>query len=270
MPDATSPFALSLLPTPSKPLMGLTMLVVEDSRYACEALRLLCLYSGARLRRADCLASAHRHLGVYRPDVLIVDLGLPDGPGEGLIHDLARRPQRPSVLVATSGDPLLGPAAMAAGADGFLEKPIDSLRHFQCTILSLLPLGPGESSPRPACQTDTALTPDPIALRDDLAHAAVILSDHPDAHARNYVSQFLAGVARSAHDPQLADADSGLAQRRSDAEGETGKDAALGRVARLVQARLEATGPLWTPPKTAAPPPHLVPTAAIPARSLLR
>ena len=72
-------------PTAEHPLAGLTVLVVEDSRYACEAMRLLCQHSGARLRRADSLAAAARHLRVYRPDVLIVDLGLPDGPGEALI-----------------------------------------------------------------------------------------------------------------------------------------------------------------------------------------
>ena len=49
-------------PRSDRPLFGLTVLVVEDSKFACEGIRLLCLRSGARIRRADCLRSARHHL----------------------------------------------------------------------------------------------------------------------------------------------------------------------------------------------------------------
>ena len=85
------------------PLQGVTILAVEDSRFACEALRLIARRAGARLRRAETMAAARDHLRVYRPDVVLIDLGLPDGRGEALIRDLAQGPRRPSVVMGTSG-----------------------------------------------------------------------------------------------------------------------------------------------------------------------
>ncbi|MES2144049.1 MAG: response regulator [Pseudomonadota bacterium] len=105
------------------PLQGLTLLAVEDSRFAADALRLFAQRSGARLRRADSLTTARSHLGVYRPDAVLIDLGLPDGRGEDLIADLAQRPARPGLILGMSGDPTARDAAMGAGADAFVEKP---------------------------------------------------------------------------------------------------------------------------------------------------
>ena len=84
--------------------LGLTVLVVEDSRFACEALRLLCMRSGARIRRADTLRAAYRHFRVYRPTVVVVDLGLPDGNGIDLIAELDESPSRVEGILAISGD----------------------------------------------------------------------------------------------------------------------------------------------------------------------
>jgi CheY-like chemotaxis protein len=81
-------------------LQGVTILAVEDSRFACEALRLIARRAGARLRRAETMAAARDHLRVYRPDVVLIDLGLPDGRGDALIRDLAQGPRRPSVVPA--------------------------------------------------------------------------------------------------------------------------------------------------------------------------
>ena len=123
--DNNDPFSPNLpAPTANRPLLGLTVLVIEDSKFACEAMRLLCLRSGARIRRADSLRSARRHLQVYRPSVAIIDLGLPDGSGEDLIKDLVEDTSRPLIVLGTSGDPHSRDTAMTAGADGFLAKPI--------------------------------------------------------------------------------------------------------------------------------------------------
>lgn len=207
MTDPFESFQPLTRPTAEEPLRGLTVLVVEDSRCASEALRLMCLRSGARIRRADCLASARRHLSTYRPSVTIVDLGLPDGSGLDLLRRLDTHQPRLPVLLATSGDPTLVPAARAAGAQGFLSKPMASLAAFQGTVIAALPRYARPPSPLPA---DAVISPDPMALREDLA-----LADHalagPGAVARlDYIAQFLAGVGRSALDRDLEEAAAGL------------------------------------------------------------
>ena len=213
-----------------RPLLGLTILVVEDSRYACEAMRLLCLRSGARIRRADSLKSARRHLQVYRPSVVIIDLGLPDGSGAELIASLAMTTPRVSVILGVSGDENTEKAAIEAGADGFLAKPITSLAAFQNAILAnLQPLGPRSL-------TDEAVVPDILAFRDDMAHAADILGDATDEKSLDYLAQFLSGVARSVGDAPLATAAERLATTR-----QTGGPIAVdtAHIADLVQERLD-------------------------------
>jgi DNA-binding response OmpR family regulator len=184
---------------PVLPLQGLTILAVEDSRFASEALRLLCQRSGARLRRADTLQAAARHLAVYRPDVVIVDLGLPDGDGADLIRALA---VRGPVVLGTSGDPDGRAVAMAAGAAGYLDKPPENLGEFQAAILHHLP-GQGAAE---RADTGWPIRPDPLALHDDLARAAALLSQGADAQTQAYVAGFLGSIARSARDTALAGA----------------------------------------------------------------
>ncbi|MDA7423804.1 response regulator [Thalassococcus lentus] len=220
-------------PTATRPLLGLTVLVVEDSRFACDAMRLLCLRSGARIRRADCLKSARRHLQVYRPTVVIIDLGLPDGSGADLISELAAACPRVEAILGTSGDPFCEDVSMAAGADGFLAKPIQSVPVFQNAILQALP--PGRQPPGPRLVSNDPVIPDPIAYRDDMAHAADVLDDRSDAATLDYVMQFLSGVARSAGDNTLEEAANALAHAKADGRPLSSD---LAKVAALVQDRL--------------------------------
>jgi DNA-binding NarL/FixJ family response regulator len=184
------------------PLAGLTFLAVEDSRFASEALRLLCQRSGARLRRAETMAAARRHLAVYRPDVVLVDLGLPDGNGVDLIRELTRGSGGGSLVLAISGDPSGWSSAVRAGAAGFLEKPLNSLATFQQTVLGHL-----NGQVWDAQADDGPIRPDRQALHDDLVHAADLLSVQGDvaAHdsARRYALDFVSGLARSANDQAL-------------------------------------------------------------------
>lgn len=220
-------------PTANRPLLGQTVLVVEDSRFACDAIRLLCLKSGARIRRADCLVNARRHLQVYRPGVVLIDMGLPDGSGEDLIRELANATPRVDVILATSGDPDLAGRALAAGADGFISKPIANISAFQAAILAHLPRD--QQPPGPRIVSDSQIDPDPLALRDDLAHVSSLIHDNPDRETLGYVTQFLTSIACSSQDEELAAASDRLA-RRSDENAPIQQ--ALAGLSELLQDRL--------------------------------
>ncbi|NCQ25253.1 MAG: response regulator [Rhodobacteraceae bacterium CG17_big_fil_post_rev_8_21_14_2_50_63_15] len=215
-------------PSVQRPLLGMTVLAVEDSRYASEALRLMCLRSGARIRRADCLASARRHLQVYRPSVAIIDLGLPDGSGLDLIADLDQARPRVGVILAISGDPAAEAAALDAGADGFLAKPVASLGAFQQAVLHHLP--PDRCPTGPYSVSNEVIRPDPLAYRDDLDHVLSLLERVPEAPVLAYVAQFLDGVASSAGDGVLAEAAAGLTRQ--------GIETGIARMRGLIAARL--------------------------------
>lgn len=232
--DTNDPFAANYpAPTAARPLLGLTVLVVEDSRYACEAMRLLCLRSGARIRRADCIRSARRHLQVYRPSVVVVDMGLPDGNGADLIEELAQAETEKSVVLATSGDDMLEAEAMAAGAQGFLGKPITSLAVFQQMILSALPAN--RQPPGLRMIVDEQVSPDEIAYHDDINYAAELLDNLPNENALDYIAQFLEGVARSVEDNRMEKAARALAAKRASGEATTSE---MAQIAGLIQQRL--------------------------------
>jgi hypothetical protein len=92
---------------------------------------------------------------------------------------------------------------LEAGADGFLDKPLESLAVFGGLLMQSLPDHMGDIT-----LGEARLVPDVLALRDDLAHAADLLDAGFGAGdaGRAYVAGFVKGVARHAHDPALAEA----------------------------------------------------------------
>ena len=231
--DDRDPFSTLRFPSAARPLLGLTVLLVEDSRFASEAMRLLCMRSGARIRRADCLRSARRHLQVYRPSVLIVDMGLPDGLGSELIAEAHETLPRIAVIMGISADDGARESCLAAGANGFLAKPLQSVAYFQTELLRHLP---SDRQPTgPLLLHDETVKPDTVAYRDDMAHVVELLEAGEDQQMLDYVTQFLEGVAGLAGDHALLHASSALRKAR---QGGHPLRSDLAHLAGLLQERL--------------------------------
>jgi CheY-like chemotaxis protein len=226
-------------PTKARPLLGTTFLLVEDSRLTAESVRLMCLRSGARIRRAASLETARRHLRVYRPNVALIDMTLPDGSGEDLIAEICATPHQAETVIALSGDDSMEGPAIRAGAAAFILKPISRLADFQAAILPHLP--PERRPVGPRAIIDTPVEPDPVAYRDDLHHAAETLRQARSDREIAYVSQFLSGVAASAGDDDLAQAAVSLGRV---SPGATALPEIVSSLNALVHARISGSPPL--------------------------
>ena len=230
MSVSTDPFATGSLRRQC--LFAVTILLVEDSRSASEAIRLYAAESGARVRRADSLAAASRHLAIYRPNVVIVDLGLPDGDGTDLIRHLASASTPLDSIVALSGhDGSSWQAeARAAGAAACLEKPIPSLRAFQEAVLSVLPDAESRRRPDEGELLLAGRATVRSALEEDLRRARSLLGEAlpaGDHETVAYCAQFLQSVGE-----MLGDLDLAMAARGA------GNAGGARLLARIVEARL--------------------------------
>ncbi|HAB14842.1 MAG TPA: response regulator transcription factor [Verrucomicrobiota bacterium] len=73
--------------------------------------------------------SAARQLALARPDVIVLDLELPKLPGVTWLADLNRHwPELPVLILTAHSDPARLFAALAAGACGYLVKPVPPAR----------------------------------------------------------------------------------------------------------------------------------------------
>lgn len=123
---------------PMRPnLSGMTILAVEDCHITNKALRLLVRAIGARLRFADRLSSATRHLCLYRPSILLIDIGLPDGSGESLIKQFRHEKHRPA-LIAISGKATSLAQVSDKVVDAKIQKPFPPIAHFKEILISAI------------------------------------------------------------------------------------------------------------------------------------
>jgi DNA-binding NarL/FixJ family response regulator len=103
-----------------------TIFVVEDNDLTRQSLVRRITEAGAELKVTGAVGTCREIralLEVSRPEVLLVDLGLPDGDGLDIIRETARRWPTVLVMVITVfGDEVRVVSAIKAGAAGYLLK----------------------------------------------------------------------------------------------------------------------------------------------------
>ncbi|MFS4439602.1 response regulator [Paracoccaceae bacterium GXU_MW_L88] len=194
----------SLLPRPSlaRPLNGISILLVEDSRCYAETIHQMALKSGARLCKVNTLEAGRKALRSFRPHVVIADLGLPDGDGLEIATLLAEQAAARPKLVAISGASAdrLTETAQTPGVDAVVAKADLTLSHFRQMIGQLVGRTPPERS------RETKITPCPTTVAVDLRQAKRILRSAIDSGAPAQIreaGQFTAALAKLIGDRDL-------------------------------------------------------------------
>ena len=109
---------------PADPLADpATVLIVEDDASLNAALVATLKAAGYRPVSARTAAEGLRWFAHYAPDLVLLDLGLPDRDGLSVIADIRARGQTPIVILSARDSEAMKVAALDLGADDFVQKP---------------------------------------------------------------------------------------------------------------------------------------------------
>lgn len=101
----------------------LTILLVEDEKEIRRLVRSVLEQQGYKLVEAENQSRGLIEAATRKPDLIILDLGLPDGDGMDLIRDVRGWSQTPILVLSARVDEIDKVQALDAGADDFLTKP---------------------------------------------------------------------------------------------------------------------------------------------------
>jgi two-component system, OmpR family, KDP operon response regulator KdpE len=100
-----------------------TVLVIDDEPPIVRFLRTSLAAAGYRVATAENAAGALAALTAEKPDVVILDLGLPDRSGFDVIAEIRKRSAVPVIVLSARNDEKSKVQALDLGADDYIDKP---------------------------------------------------------------------------------------------------------------------------------------------------
>lgn len=100
-----------------------TVLVVDDEPAIRRMIRIACEAAGHRVVEADSVRQATVEAAMARPDVILLDLGLPDGDGVAVVRSVRSWSTVPIVVISARDADHAKIDLLDAGADDYVTKP---------------------------------------------------------------------------------------------------------------------------------------------------
>ncbi len=117
------PRPVQLRPSARKPVQQIRVLVVEDVRTVAISVQAVLLQAGMEVEIAETGAEAWERKQEFRPDIALIDLGLPDVEGFDLVERFATPGDCGIILLTANDEESARVMALETGADDYMVKP---------------------------------------------------------------------------------------------------------------------------------------------------
>jgi two-component system KDP operon response regulator KdpE len=158
---------------------GAHILLVEDDEAVRGTVAANLTAHGYRIVEALDVAEGLRRWDAERPDMILLDLGLPDGDGTAIIRRVRREATTPILVLSARGAEPDKVAALEAGADDYVTKPF-GLAELRARVAALLRRTAG-----PAADASGTIRHGPLTM--DLSRRVASVNGKPlDLTPREY------------------------------------------------------------------------------------
>ena len=160
-------------------MSGASLLIVEDDAPTRRLVAANLVAHGFRLTEAHDVRSALRAWETARPDLVLLDLGLPDRDGSALIRRIRLEAITPILILSARSDEREKVAALEAGADDYVTKPF-GMDELRARVAALLRRASG-----PAGDPEGRIAVGPLVV-DVTRHEVTVAGVHVDLTPREY------------------------------------------------------------------------------------
>jgi two-component system KDP operon response regulator KdpE len=125
-------------------MSGARVLVVDDEQQILRALRTSLRGAGYEVETADSAEGALAVAALRPPEAVVLDLVLPDGTGTDVCRELRAWSSAPVIVLSAVGEEREKVAALDAGADDYVTKPVgidELLARLRAVLRRTVPSG---------------------------------------------------------------------------------------------------------------------------------